>query len=272
MKIDAHQHFWHYDPEKYSWINDEKIQKDFLPEDLKPMLKDANFEGTILVQAQQTEEETQFLLKLAAENNLIKGVIGWVDLNSEEIEASLARFSKNKLLKGVRHTVYDEKGEFMTDPAFQSGVSKLAIFGLVYEILVFPYQLPGAIALAEKFPEQKFVLDHLAKPDVTKAPSTQWKQEIQKLAGNKNVFCKISGLLSEAGKDWNPSDFSPFLDVVVHCFGIERLMFGSDWPVSLSGGSYSESVKIIEDYFSTNSEEDLKKVMGGTACDFYNIS
>ncbi|MDT0650787.1 amidohydrolase family protein [Autumnicola edwardsiae] len=271
MRIDAHQHFWHFDPEKYSWISDKKIQKDFLPSDIKPLLKNANFEGTILVQADQSEEETQFLLNLAAENDFVKGVIGWVDLNSEEIEASLARFSE-KLFKGVRHTVYDEKGEFMTDPAFQSGVSKLANFDLIYEILVFPYQLPGALALAEKFPEQKFVLDHLAKPDFSKAPSEQWKQDIQKLAANKNVFCKISGLLSETGKDWNPSDFSPFLDVVVKSFGMERLMFGSDWPVSLSGGSYEEIVKIVEDYFSIYSEEDLKKVMGITAGDFYKIS
>ncbi|MDT0646409.1 amidohydrolase family protein [Zunongwangia sp. F260] len=272
MKIDAHQHFWHFDPEKYSWISDEHIRRDFLPADLKPMLKNVNFEGTILVQAHQSEEETEFLLNLSAENNFIKAVIGWVDLNSEEIEASLARFSENKLFKGVRNTVYDEKGEFMTDPAFQSGVSKLANFGLIYEILVFPYQLTGAIALAEKFPDQKFVLNHLAKPDFSKAPSEQWKQDIQQLAANKNVFCKISGLLSEAGKDWNSSDFSPFLDVVVKSFGTERLMFGSDWPVSLSGGSYNESVKIVEDYFSAYSEEDLKKVMGGTACEFYNIS
>ncbi|MDT0687150.1 amidohydrolase family protein [Autumnicola psychrophila] len=187
------------------------------------------------------------------------------------MDHSLARFSENKMFKGVRHTVYDEKGGFMTDPAFQRGVSKLANFGLIYEVLVFPYQLPGAIALAEKFPEQKFVLDHLAKPDVSKPPSEQWKQDIQQLAENENVFCKVSGLLSEAGKNWNPPDFIPFLDVIVKSFGMERLMFGSDWPVSLSGGSYEESLKIVEDYFSAYSEEDLKKVMGGTACEFYNI-
>ena len=197
MNLDSHQHFWHYDPVKYSWLDDSmaSIQKDFMPMDLEPVLRKNGFEGTILVQADQSEEETEFLLNLAEKHSFIKGVVGWVDLSSDKVGDRLKHFSRNPYFKGVRHTVWDQQGEFMTEKAFQEGISKLANFDLAYDLLVFDYQLPGAVKLVEKFPDQRFVLDHMGKPQISaEGPSKEWKTNIERLAKNSNVFCKLSGL------------------------------------------------------------------------------
>ncbi|MGB8704996.1 MAG: amidohydrolase family protein, partial [Gillisia sp.] len=169
MRIDSHVHFWKYQPETYSWIDDSMklIQKDFLPEDFETVMNSNEIDGCILVQAVQSEAETEFLLKLSAENNLVKGVVGWVDFSSEKVEEKLEKYSKNKIFKGVRHTVYDERGEFLENPEFHNGISLLEKFGLTYDILVFDFQLAAAINLVEKFPYQKFILDHIGKPQVS---------------------------------------------------------------------------------------------------------
>lgn len=273
LKIDSHQHFWKYDPIGYSWINEplQLLKKDFLPKDLKPLLKAHNFDGCIAVQAAQNEEETKFLLELAAEHRFIKGVVGWLDISSADFYDKLKFYSQNPFFKGIRHVVYDQQGEFFLDPAFQKGISQLQDFGLSFDLLAFDYQLPGAIKLVKKFPDQAFVLDHMGKPQISKALSQEWKNNIKELASFSNVYCKVSGLVTETTNfEWEMKDFYPYLDVVYNAFGEERLMFGSDWPVCLVAGSYTNTVEIVEKYTS-NSSFSVENIIGRNAAKFYNI-
>lgn len=275
MVIDSHQHFWKYDATKHSWIDDSMkvIRKDFLPKDLKSILKTNNVDGCIAVQADQTEEETLFLLKSAEENPFIKGVVGWVDLRAKNIEERLQHFSQNKLFKGVRHIVQAEADDyFMLREDFMNGISKLEKLHLTYDILVFPKQLPAAIQLVEKFPNQRFVLDHIAKPEISKTIDSLWVKNIKELAKHKNVSCKLSGLVTETTDfKWNIGDFTPFLDVVTNAFGVDRILFGSDWPVCLLAGEYKAVLQIIEHYFADVSAEVTSKIMGLNAVKFYNL-
>ena len=274
MKIDSHQHFWNYDPAKYSWISDAmyKIRKDFLPSDLKPVLEENGVDGTVAVEAFHSERETEFLLNLASEFRFIKGVVGWVDLNAGDVETRLKIFSENALFKGVRHTVYDQKGEFLTNAEFQKGIAALEMFKLTYDLLIFSNQLPGAIELVKKFPNQPFALDHMAKPAISaEGPSEEWIRNIQELAGFENVYCKVSGMVTETPDfTWKADDFLPFLEVVHQVFGEDRLMYGSDWPVCLSAASYRDTLAIVKEYFS-DSEETSEKIFGKNASEFYNL-
>lgn len=274
MKLDSHQHFWNYDPSIYSWITDRMavIQRNFSPEDLEPVLKKNDFNGCIAVQATQSEEETTYLLEIAAQYSFVKGVVGWVDLSGEHVKERLGFYSKNRFFKGVRHTVWDKEGEFMRDPGFQNGISWLTEFGLTYDILVFNYQLAGAVDLAKQHPEQAFVLDHLGKPQISDKPTQDWIHYIIELGKLPNVYCKLSGLLTETEDfKWDFPDFYPFLDVVMESFGSDRLLFGSDWPVCLSAGSYEDTVKILTNYFSNHPKRTLEKILGENAVHFYGI-
>jgi L-fuconolactonase len=275
MKIDSHQHFWNYDPAKYSWINDSmyRIRKDFLPSNLEPVLQRAGIDGTIAVEAFHSERETEFLLALASEFQFIKGVVGWVDLYSEDVGQRLKHFSENAVFKGVRHTVYDDKGAYLTNPTFLKGIGELQKFGLTYDILIFEQQLPGAIDLVKTFPEQPFVLDHMAKPQISpEGPSQEWINNMEELGSFENVYCKLSGLVTETPEfQWEPSDFLPFLEVVFNSFGEDRLMYGSDWPVSLSAASYQDTLNIIYDFFASSGEETTNKIFGGNAVKFYSL-
>ena len=274
MIIDSHQHFWKYNPIRDSWIDDSMgvIKKDFLPNDLHPILSANHVDGCIAVQADQSEEETEFLLQCAKEYPFIKGVVGWVDLRSEQVEERLEHFSENKLFKGVRHIVQAEADDFMLDSKFMNGISKLERFNLTYDILVFPRQLPAAVDLAKAFPNQKFVLDHIAKPRISEAIADDWLNNIQLLAENPNVSCKISGMVTET-KDfnWKKQDFIPFLDAIVNAFGMDRLLFGSDWPVCLLAAQYQDVLEIIKDYFETYPKEVIDKVFGGNTTRIYNL-
>ncbi len=273
-RIDSHQHFWKYDPQTYSWIPEEMavIRKDFTPEDLKPLLSKNGFSGCVAVQADQSEAETEKLLKIAEQHDFVKGVVGWVDLNSPEVEERLKHYSKNPFLKGIRHTVWDEKGEFMIAPEFQRGLSLLASKGLTYDILAFDYQLGSAVEMVQAFPRQKFVLDHMGKPRISGKPDKQWTKHIEQLAESPNVWCKISGLVTETPDfSWKSTDFLPFLEVVTEAFGVDRLMFGSDWPVCLSAANYKEVVGVVEKFFSGYSKEDKEKIFGKNASEFYNL-
>lgn len=271
MKLDSHQHFWQYDEQRYSWVP-EGISKDFSPEDLEPLLTQHDLDGCIAVQAEQSEEETVKLLELANTYTYIKGVVGWVDLKAENVEERLELYSRDPAFKGVRHTVWDEKGEFMTVPEFQRGITALGKFDLTYDILVFDYQLRSAVELVKAFPEQPFVLDHMGKPKISEGISEEWRRNIQELGTSKNVYCKISGLVTEAENyNWERSDFSPFLKEVTAAFGTDRLMFGSDWPVCLSAASYREVVGLVSDYFHSFSEAEKKKIFGLNAAGFYNL-
>lgn len=275
MKIDAHQHFWNYDPIRDAWIDESMhvIRKDFLPQDLAPILKTNNIDGCVAVQADQSETETEFLLACAKQNTFIKGVVGWVDLLHNNVEERLAHFSENNLLKGVRHIVQGEADDFMLRHDFQNGISKLEQFNLTYDILVFPTQLEAAITLVNTFPNQKFVLDHIAKPYIKDGKINTWKALIHKLAEAPNVYCKISGMVTEADlKQWKPSDFKPYLDVVFNAFGIDRIMYGSDWPVCLLASQYEQQINIVQNYIKDFSEEEKEKIMGRNAITFYNLN
>lgn len=274
MRIDSHQHFWKYDPVKNAWIDEsmKAIRRDFSPEDLAPILKSANIDGCVAVQADQSEAETDFLLGFAENSEIVKGVVGWVDLMADNVEERLAVYSKNKWLKGIRHIVQSEPDDFMLRADFQHGISKLAQFGQVYDILVFPTQLPASIALAEKFPDQAFVLDHIAKPYIKDGKIDGWKEDIRQLAQFPNVHCKVSGMVTEADwANWKPEDFTPYLDVVFEAFGTDRIMFGSDWPVCLVAADYQQGLGIVEGYIAGLSADEKARVMGINAQKFYNL-
>ena len=275
MKIDSHQHFWNYHPIKDAWISDamKVIQQDFMPADLLPLLQKNDIDGCIAVQADQSETETRFLLQLAQDNDFIMGVVGWVDFRSKDIEERLQYFSKFEKLKGFRHIVQGEsEDDFLLRADFCNGLAQLEKYNFTYDLLILPKHLSVATEFVKRFPKQNFVIDHLAKPNFKEANFTNWENGIRELATYKNVFCKLSGMVTEADwKNWKAEDFNYCLDVLVGNFGIERLMFGSDWPVSLLAASYEQSSAIVKNYFSKFSEEEQHKIWGGNAIKFYNL-
>jgi L-fuconolactonase len=275
MKIDAHQHFWHYTPEEYGWIGPEMgiLQKEHLPNDLVPLLEAAGIEGTVAVQARQTLDETQWLLELADRYPFIKGVVGWVDLRSPELRGQLERFCAHSKFRGVRHVVQDEPDDqFMLREDFFRGLGTLAEFNLAYDILIFTRHLPAACVLVERFPGQRFVLNHIAKPFIKDGKVTPWDVDIRRLAAYPNVFCKVSGMVTEADwHQWQPADFRPYLDIVFEAFGSKRIMFGSDWPVCTLAGTYADVVKIVSGYVQQFSEEEQADIWGETARRFYGL-
>lgn len=274
MKIDAHQHFWQYNPQRDRWINEEMsmLKHDFLPENLLPVLQQHQFDGCVAVQADSSEKETTFLLELAEDNAFIKGVVGWLDLCNENIDVRLNHFSKYKKLKGLRHIVQAEPDGFMLQKEFQHGISALEKHDFTYDILIFPNQLEEAIELVSKFSKQKFILNHCAKPYIKDNKITIWKKNLEKLARFKNVACKVSGLTTEANwNSWNQKEIQPYLDVVFKAFENDRLLFGSDWPVSLLAGNYTETVGLIENYIQQFSKTEQQQIIGLNAINWYNL-
>ena len=274
MRIDSHQHFWHFDPVRDSWINEDMsvLQRDFLPKDLKPLLKENNFECCIAVQADSSEKETEFLLNLAERNSFIKGVVGWLDLCSDTIEARLEYFSKFEKLKGLRHIVQSEQKGFMLRADFQRGISALEKYKLTYDILIYPNQLEEAILLVEKFPNQQFILDHCAKPYIKDGKIKVWKSLIEELSAFDNVACKVSGLTTEAEwTTWQKEQFEPYFEAIFDCFGTERTIFGSDWPVSLLAGNYSTTLSLVENYIQKFTKSEQQQIMGLNAKNLYDI-
>lgn len=270
--VDAHQHFWRYDPAEYPWIaTDWPIRRSFLPTDLKPLLDVAGVDACVAVQARQTLEETRWLLELAETHDFIAGVVGWVDLRSPSLDLADLRHPK---LVGVRHVVQDEPDDrFLLREDFLRGLAQLAGHGLTYDLLVFPKQLPAAIEVARRFPELSFVLDHLAKPTIRDGVLRPWEAQIRELARCPNVSCKLSGLVTEARwRTWSAGDFRPYLDVAWEAFGEDRLMVGSDWPVCLLGGDYMDVVGLIKQYLQPFPTATWNKVMGGNARRFYSLS
>lgn len=275
LKIDAHQHFWKFDLVRDSWITNEMavIQRDFLPHDLQPVLKENGFEGCVVVQSDQSEEESVFQLENAANNEFIKGVVGWADLQADDVEERLAHYSEFEKMKGFRHVLQGEANRsLMLHPKFMNGISKLAKYNFTYDILIFYDQLKYIPQFVSSFPNQKFVIDHIAKPLIKEGKTDEWKKEIQAVAEYDNVWCKISGLVTEADwKLWKPENFTPYLDVVTEAFGTKRIMFGSDWPVCLVAASYSQMLTIVEEYFSNFSYNEQNAFFGGNASYFYNL-
>ena len=275
MTIDSHQHFWNYNPVRDRWITPEMsvLKKNFVPHELKSILSSNKIEGCVAVQADQSEIENDFLLKLASDNDFIKGVVGWIDFRSENIVEQLSHYATYKKLKGFRHMVQAEPdNHFLLRPDFMRGISALQPFGFTYDILIYPQHLPVAIEFVKKFPSQKFVIDHLAKPEIRKGNILGWKKDIQALGALKNVHCKISGLVTEADwQKWTDTDIKPYLDIVLEVFGVDRLMYGSDWPVCLLAASYEKQLSVITTYIKMLSVEEQNKIMGLNAINFYNL-
>lgn len=279
MKIlDTHHHLWKFNTEEYGWIDERMtiLKRDYLPGDLTGLISRANVEYTIVVQARQTLRETEWLLSLADQFPFIQGVVGWVDLCSDQIAEQLERFSSRPKLAGVRHVVHDEPDDlFMYRKDFRNGLSLLGKYGLTYDILIFPRHLKAAIDLAENFPEQPFVIDHLAKPPIMEGILEPWKSLIGTIANLPNVWCKLSGMVTEAEwQGWKPEDFDPYLDVLFECFGTDRLMTGSDWPVCNLAGSYNQIMKIVPGFMEKRniSREERDNILYNNGIRFYKLN
>lgn len=275
MRIDAHQHFWTYNPQGYAWITGEMaaLQRDFLPPDLKPLLEENGFEGCVAVQACQTPEEAPWLLDLAHRHDFIRGVVGWVDLCAADAEADLQALAADRKFVGVRHVVQAEPDDrFLLRDDFCRGIALLQRYDLAYDLLVFPRQLPAAVEFVQRFPNQRFVLDHIAKPPIASGEMEPWATLIRDLARHPNVHCKLSGMVTEAKwKQWRPHDFRPYLDVVLEAFGPQRLMIGSDWPVCTLSSEYGQTMRIVKDFVAALSEAEQDAILGANCAAFYRL-
>jgi len=275
MRIDTHQHFWKYHPEEYPWIGRgmERLAQDRLPADLKPLIAEAGVAGTIAVQARQIVEETDALLQMADENDFIRGVVGWVDLCSPRVEEQLDRYKDHPKMVGVRHVVQDEPDErFMLREEFLHGIAGLEKRDLVYDILIFPNQLPAGIEMVKKFPDQAFILDHIAKPCIRDGRLSPWDRDIKKLAAFTNVSCKISGMVTEAKwQGWKPHDFDPYLEVVLEAFGPHRITIGSDWPVCTLAADYRSVISLAADFIGRLSEDEQKAIWEDNPARIYRL-
>lgn len=275
LGIDSHNHFWHYNPNEYDWISDDMkvLKQNFLPSQFKQTLFEAGMQSTVAVQARQSMEETHWLLDLAAKHDFIKGVVGWVDLCTENIEEILVNLSSYKKLVGLRHVVQDEPNDyFIIESDFKRGISFLSKFGLVYDLLIFPKHLKVASQLVKLYPEQTFVLDHIAKPDIKNGVVEPWAEDIKNLAQNPNVYCKLSGMVTEGKHNsWKYEDFVSYFKVVVEAFGVNRLMVGSDWPVCLLAGDYQSVMSLTRKYFEDYTEDVKEKIFGKTCAKVYGL-
>jgi L-fuconolactonase len=275
MRIDAHQHFWIYSPEEYGWIDDsmQAIRRNFLPEDLAPELQRNEFSGSVAVQARQTLEETRHLLSLADQTPKILGVVGWVDLRSPQLRLQLSEFSPHPKFVGVRHIVQSEPDErFLLREDFMRGIAALEEFDLAYDILIYTQHLPFAAEFVERFPRQRFVLDHMAKPPIKSGQIAGWAEGIRRLAQFPNVSCKLSGLVTEADwQGWKPEQIVPYLDVAFEAFGPERLMIGSDWPVCLVAASYTSAMNVVQSWLRQFPLKRQDAILGENAQRFWKL-
>ncbi|MGC3943435.1 MAG: amidohydrolase family protein [Chryseolinea sp.] len=274
-RIDAHQHFWKFDPVRDAWIDNsmKRIQRDFYPQDLKPLLDAQGFDGCVLVQTDQSDAETEFLLSLSWQYEFIRGIVGWIDLQADDISDRLAASAHNKSLKGFRHILQGEKQrDFMLRPSFMRGIRELQRYGYTYDILVYPDQLRFVKEFVAAFPDQPFVVDHLAKPYIKNRDIDAWRTDMREIAAYPNVCCKVSGMVTEADWEmWTEREFTPYIDAVVEAFGVQRLMFGSDWPVCLIAAEYEQVVNIVRNHFASYSKSEQDLIFGTTATRFYKL-
>ena len=275
MTIDAHQHFWKYEPVKHAWIDKSMsvIRQDFMPSDLEKVYAENGIDGCVAVQADQTLEETNFLLWLSAKHSFIKGVVGWVDLRADDVNEILEEYGQHEKIKGFRHIVQGETDHnFLLQSDFLRGISYLDKYNFVYDILIFPHQLGAALEFVKRFPHQKFVIDHMAKPYIKDGYFDGWAALMKEIAKEENVYCKLSGMITEADfNDWTPKQINPYMDLVLSAFGSDRVMFGSDWPVCLVAGGYAEVKQLVTDFISKLSLIEQTKIMGTNAMQFYNL-
>jgi L-fuconolactonase len=276
MKIDAHHHLWKYNEREYGWMDAsmQVLRRDYLPEDLEGEISQAGVDATVAVQARQTIEETRWLLELTGRYPFICGIVGWLDLQSPELESQLAEFASHPALVGVRHVVHDEADDdFMLRPAFLKGLERLGVHGLAYDLLLFPKHLSRAVKVARKFPDQRFVLDHISKPPVSTGGLQPWKEDMEALAACPNIWCKVSGMVTEADHaDWKYEDFLPYLDAVTTAFGSDRLMVGSDWPVCRLAATYNEAMDIPSRFFRHLPSGEQEKIFGLNAINCYQLN
>jgi L-fuconolactonase len=275
MRLDSHQHFWQYNHADYVWMLDTMValRRDYLPATLEPRLRAIGFDGTIAVQARQMLAESDWLLDLADGYPFIRGVVGWVDFASAQLEAELERLADRPKLRGVRELIHDMPDvDYATSDVHVRGIAKLARFGLTYDLLLKPAHIRPAIGLVRRFPDQPFVVDHLAKPDIANRVRSPWREDIQQLANHQNVFCKLSGMVTEAhwGR-WRPADFRPYLDIVLEAFGPYRVMIGSDWPVCTLSGDYEDVMQIVVDYVAQLTPSERENILGNNCAGFYSI-
>jgi L-fuconolactonase len=275
LLIDSHQHFWHYDAAKHVWMNDKMtvLKTDYLPTDLEPLLKKCDLDGCIAVQANQAEVENDFLMSLANQYDFIKGIVGWVDLKASTVAERLEYYQQFSKIKGFRHIIHDEPElDFMLQPSFLKGVSLLKNYGYTYDILIFAEHLPNTKTFVKALPNQPFVIDHIAKPTIKKGEIDTWKKQMQEIASFENVYCKLSGMVTEGDwSSWKKEDFTKYLDAVVEAFGTNRLMYGSDWPVCTLAANYEQQFGIVKDYFSKLSKAEQDQIFGINAYDFYKL-
>ncbi len=277
--IDAHHHFWHYEPAAYDWIDDSMsvLRRDFLPADLDVAIRAADVHGAISVQARQTLAETDWLLAMAAAHDFIVGVVGWVPLASSSLRADLARLSGDRKLRGVRHVVQGEPDpRFLERADFNAGVRALRDFGLTYDILIYAHQLPQAIAFVDRHPGQVFVLDHAAKPPIRDHAIEPWRTHLRELARRPEVYCKLSGLVTEAAPDARTeASLRPYVDAVLDAFGPGRTLFGSDWPVCLVAcppyDPYARWIGAVRTFIARLTPAERDDVMGGAARRAYRL-
>jgi L-fuconolactonase len=275
MIIDSHQHFWIYEPKKHSWIDDDMvaIRKDFMPASLKQIYFENGIEGCVAVEANQSTMETDFLMDLASKNDFIKGIVGWVDFRADDIEEVLKHYQQFPIVKGFRHVVQGESDHnFLLRPDFLNGISKLEQYNFTYDILVFPHQLGAVLEFVKKFPKINFVIDHIAKPYIKDGFFEGWAVLMKAIGKEANVFCKLSGMITEADyKTWKPEQLQDYMQWVLGAFGVDKLLFGSDWPVCLVAGNYKTVKKIVTNFIAQLPEEDQAKIMGLNAIKFYNL-
>ncbi len=275
MRLDAHQHFWKYNPSRDTWITEQMavLKRDYCPGDVRPEMTASGIDGAIAVQADQSEAETNFLLELAEQNPWIAGVVGWVDLASDSINQRLESFSRFEKLRGLRHVVQSEPDDrFLLRPEIMHGIRSVGEFDRTFDLLIYPSQLPAALELVSRLPDQRFVLDHIAKPPIESGITAGWREGMFELAQNPNVFCKVSGMVTEANwKNWEPAHFAPYLDVVFEAFSADRLIFGSDWPVCLLAASYRQVVELVSGYLKQLPADTHEKVFGENAMRCYGL-
>ena len=276
MRIDAHQHFWDPSRFRYAWMPPapSPLLRPFLPEDLAPILKQNRFDGSVVVQAHTSIEETDWLLGLARENAFVKGVVGWVDLQDRQLGATLDRLQQDRKFRGVRHPVHDEADPaWLLRPAVIEGLRELARRKIPYDLLIRPAHLNLVPQLVERVPDLRMVIDHIAKPMIASHAMDPWSELMAALGRLPQVYCKLSGMITEADHaKWKSADLAPYVQHVVRFFNPDRLMFGSDWPVCLLAGSWKKVLAAFTQALGPLPVGVRERMLGLTAIEFYGLS